>query len=97
MNGGTRVSCYMRDAMDWSIYLSYNGVGDRCRRYGKGGDLFDLGGTSLSLIQLLKRVKDVYGISLDTSQFTEELTKTSFATAIINQKALQNNKITTNN
>ena len=37
MNGGTRVSCYMRDAMDWSIYLSYNGVGDRCRRYGKGG------------------------------------------------------------
>ena len=20
MNGGTRVSCYMRDAMDWSIY-----------------------------------------------------------------------------
>ena len=37
MNGGTRVSCYMPHAMDWSIYLSYNGVGDRCRRYGKGG------------------------------------------------------------
>jgi amino acid adenylation domain-containing protein len=52
---------------------------------GNDEDFFDIGGTSLSLIQLIKQVKDVYGISLNTSQFTEELTKASFASAIINQ------------
>ncbi|WP_053002142.1 non-ribosomal peptide synthetase [Kordia jejudonensis] len=62
----------------WEHVLGKNNIGNH-------DDFFDIGGTSLSLIQLIKQVKDVYGISLNTSQFTEGLTKSSFAKAIINQ------------
>jgi amino acid adenylation domain-containing protein len=70
----------------WEHVLGKNNIGD-------DDDFFDIGGTSLSLIQLIKQVKDVYGISLNTSQFTEELTKASFAKAIIHQNMNLKQKI----